>query len=71
MCQYFFCEFLRTLIAHIAAKPFCIQSCLVHSDQTNGGEMIIETSQITFGVRIQTFIQKFRDDLSFDMKRSR
>ena len=70
MCQYFFCEFLCTLIAHVTAKPFCIQSCLVHSDQTNGGKMIIEASQITFGVRIKSLVQEFRDDLSLDVERS-
>ena len=35
MCQYFFSKLLRTLIAHITAKPCGIQSGFVHSDQAN------------------------------------
>ena len=68
MCQYFFCEFLRTFITHITAKPCGIQSGFIHSDQADSWKMIVKTSQITFGIWIQTFLEQFGNYISLDFQ---
>ena len=40
--QHLLCKGLRLLMCHISPKPVGIQAHLVHSDETDGGKMIIE-----------------------------
>ena len=71
MIQNFFGEFLGLRAGHIRTQPVCIETHLVHTDQTDGGEMIIKASQISLGVRIQSLVQKFGDHASLDLQTSR
>ena len=54
----------------IPAEPFCIQARFVHADQTDRREMILKCSEISLRIRVQTFIQQFCNDCTFDMERS-
>ena len=46
----------------ILADPFRVQACLVHTDQTDGGEMVLEGSQIPLGIRVQALVQQLGDN---------
>ena len=70
MLQHLFGEFLRSLVRHVAAQPAGVQASLVHSHQSDGGEMIVKTSEISLGVRIKSFVQKLGDHFTFDMQGS-
>ena len=68
MVQHFFCKILRLHMSKVFAKPFCIESDFVHTDHTDRGKMICKSSEVTFCIRIQSFIQQFGDHISFDLQ---
>ena len=65
-----FGEFLRFFVREIDAQPFCVEARFVHAHKADGGKVIVEGAEITFGVRIQAFFQKLGNDVTFDFQAS-
>ena len=42
MIQHFLGKFLGPLVGHVRTEPVGIQSHFVHTDQTDGGEMVVK-----------------------------
>jgi hypothetical protein len=61
-------EFLRFLMSHIGSEPLSIQTNLIHTDKTDGGEMVIEGAEISLGVRIQALVEKLGDNGSLGLE---
>ena len=66
----FLCEVLACCGSHIAAYPVGVEAGFVHAHQTDGGEVVVEGSQIPFGVGIQAFVQKLRNNGSLYFQRA-
>ena len=62
------------MIEHVPGKALClfvrqvffdpvrVQAGFVHSHKADGGEMIVEGAEVTLGIRIQTLLEKLRDN---------
>ena len=55
-------------MAQILTKPDGIQTHLIHADEADGGKVVAEASQIPFGIRIQSLLQKPGDHISLDIQ---
>ena len=55
----------------VLTYPLCVQAGFVHADQTDGGEVVVKTAEIALGIGIQTFVEKFRNNVSLDFKTAR
>ena len=51
-------------VSDAAAQPFGVPTGLVHADQANRGEVIVEAAQVGLGIRIQAFVQQTGDELA-------
>ena len=51
--QHMFRKLLGLFMSHILFKPLCVQPCLIHAYQADGGKMIVKIPQIPLGIRIQ------------------
>ena len=49
-------KLLCLFMCQIHAKPLCIESHFVHTNQTDRWKMVVKGSQITLGIWIKTFI---------------
>jgi hypothetical protein len=58
-------------MGHILTDPFRVEACFVHAYQTDGREVVLESAQVMFGVRIETGMQKLGDDGTFDLQAER
>ena len=67
MIEHILREFLALFGGHIGANPLSVQAALVHTHETNGGEVVIESSQIVLGVGVQTAVKQLGDDLALDI----
>ena len=62
MVQHIFGKFLRLRMGQILTEPFGIQTHLIHADEADGGEVVIEASQVSRLVYgYSPFIQKLGD----------
>ena len=61
-------EFLRFFVGKVFAYPSCVEAGFVHTDKTDGGEVVVEGAEITFGVRIESFVHQLGDDVTFDFQ---
>ena len=61
--QHILCKLLELRRCHIFPNPLGIEPGLIHTDQANGGKMILKGSQIPLGIGIQPLIQKLGDNL--------
>ena len=64
------CEFLCALVVKIASDPLGIEAALVHTDQTNGREMVTEGSEISLCVRIKSLGKELCDDITLNLERT-
>ncbi|OQA24170.1 MAG: hypothetical protein BWY61_01276 [Firmicutes bacterium ADurb.Bin354] len=70
MVKNFFGKFLCALFRHVRTQPVRIKSHFVHSHKADRREMIVESSEISLGVRIKTLVKKLGDNTSLDLKTS-
>ena len=61
-------KFLRLTVSHIRSYPLCVETDLVHTDKTNGREVVIEGSEVSLGIRIKSFVKKLRNNRSLDLE---
>ena len=64
MVQHVLCKFLSLPVGQILANPSGIEARLIHSHQTDGGEMVFKGSQVPFCIGVQPVVQKPCDHLS-------
>ena len=55
-------ETLCALIGEISAKPVGVQTDFIHTDQSDGREVVIKCSEISLCVRIQPLFEQLGDD---------
>ena len=63
-------ELLCLLVCQVCAQPLRVEADLVHADQADGREVVVEGSQISLCVRIETLLKKLRDDCSLCLEAS-
>ena len=63
-------ELLCLLIGEILLDPACIKASLVHTDKTDGGEVVVERAEIALGVGIQTLVEELCDNVALDLERA-
>ena len=65
------CKLTGLGMCHILSQPLCIKAGLVHTNKSDGGEVIVEGAEITLGVGIQTLAEKLCDNITLYLKRAR
>ena len=55
---------------HILSYPPCVKSCLVHTDETDGGEVVCKRSEVSLGVGVKSLIKKLCDNRSLYLQRT-
>lgn len=68
--EHFLGEFLRFFVRHILSDPVCVEAGLVHAHKTDCGEVVSERAEVSLGVGIKSFVEKFGDDVSLDFERA-
>ena len=61
---------LSFLVSHILADPFSVKTSLIHTNKTNGGEVVVKCAEIALGVRIESFFKKLGDNSSLNLERT-
>ena len=49
---------LCCLVGEVCAEPACVEAGFVHTDQTDGREVVLEGAEVTLGVGVQTLFQE-------------
>ena len=62
MVQHILRELLGLCIGQILTQPGGVQAGFVHADKADGGEVIVEASEIMLGVGIQSLVQQLGND---------
>ena len=57
-------------MGHILAQPLCIKTCLVHTNKTDGGEVVGKGAEITLGIRVKSLAKELCNNVTLDLKRS-
>ena len=68
--QHLFCKGLSPRTCHILPQPVCVQPRLIHTEEPDGGKMILKGTQIPLCIRIQSLLQQFGDNPSLDLQRA-
>ena len=68
--EYVLGEFLGGGIGHVLAKPLGVETDLIHAEQTDGGEVVVEGAEVAAGVGIETLVQQLGDDVALDLQRT-
>ena len=68
MVEHFLSKSLRLRMCQVFPEPHGIQPHFIHANQTNGRKMTVKASQITFRIRIQSFVQKLADNIPFNFQ---
>lgn len=63
-------ELLNRGVGEILSKPFGIQTDLVHTDQADGREVVVERTEIALGVGVKAGVQEFGNDRSLRFERA-
>ena len=71
MGEHLLGELLRAAVGHVAAQPVCVEACLVHSDETDGGEVVIKRSEIVLGVGVEPLVEQTGDNGTLCLERAR
>ena len=71
MIEHSLGEFLRPLVGKVATEPTGVEASLVHAHKTYRGEVIVECSEVTLGVGVQTLVKQLGDDRALDLERTR
>ena len=71
MVEHFLGELLRGGIGHIGAQPLGVQTDLVHADQADGREVVVERAQVALGIGVQALVEQLGDDGTLDLERAR
>ena len=64
-------ESLRLLMSHIGSEPLCVKTDLVHTDKTDGREVVVEGSEVSLGVGVESLLKKLCDNRSLCLERTR
>ena len=70
MVEHFLGKLLRFFMGKILADPLCVESSLVHTDKSDGREVVGKGSEISLGIRIQPLVEKLCDDGTLDLERT-
>ena len=70
MVEDFLGELLGLLVGHIRSEPLCVETDLVHADEADGREVILESAEVASGVGIETLVEKLRDNRTLNAERT-
>ena len=70
MVERLLCELLGSGICHILAKPLSVKANFVHTNETDGREVVVEGAERALRIRIQTVVHQLGDDFPLDMQAS-
>ena len=59
---------LHPYVSQVSTQPLGIQANFIHTDQADGGEVILKCAQIPLGVRIQAHVQKPCNDCTLGLQ---
>ena len=68
MIQHFPGKFLGSFVGQIGPQPLGVEAHLVHTDETDGREVVGEGAQVPLGVGIQAVFHQTGDDLALGLK---
>ena len=63
-------KLLCLAVGHVLTKPVCVETDLVHADQTDRGEVIIKGAEVALGIGIQPLVEQLCDNRALDLQRT-
>ena len=57
-------------MGHVLSDPLRIEACLVHTNKTDGGEVVREGAKISLGIGIKTLGKELCNNVTLDLKRA-
>ena len=70
MVEDFLGELLSLLVGHIRSEPLGVETDLVHADEADGREVVLESTEVASGVGIETLVEKLRDNRTLNAERT-
>ena len=69
--EYLLGEILALFGGHIGADPVCVESCFVHADKADCGEVVIEVSEVILGVGVKSLVEELCYNIALYLQRAR
>ena len=70
MVEHVLGERLSLCVGQVAAQPPCVEARLVHTDKTDGREVVVERAEISLGVGVKSLVEKLGNNGALYLERT-